>query len=908
MISDFDFDALAGLATDGINKIISGLRLTVSTFDWSYAAGNFSAFLNSLLTGFDFDALAGAASDSINKVASSLRLAINGFDWSYAGTEFANTLNGLISGIDWENLGKLASDGIAKPLAMLRLAVSTFDWSYAASSFAASINGFFSNEQLWADAGAVVSESIKGLFTWGTDFLNGLNIDQIATDVQTTLKNVDWDGIAESIWNFLGTALDKLGELIWKIIFGPDTNSAEFVHEGEERFNELLSQMGIEPITVDIRFGLDLNNPQESEWYTELQQAIQDSLRNGEWTVPIDPSIPPDAVELARQEFVYQWNRQHPEAPIDPTLPDNAGQVIEEEWAEQGADLEAEVDLVEGDVDPEAKKILEYDGRNATTTANLEEGNVKPEAKAIMLFEGRKATTTVNLAEGRSDSEAKKALDASDKNVTVATSLTKNGWTSLAAYVGTAVSVATTLTKNGWTSIGSFVGTAVSVATTLTKNGWTSIGDFVGSVVEVAAKLLPNASAGSATLGDVFGTVFNVASNLTGRTDGSKDLVGVYGESFDTKSKLVDKETRDAKTLTEIYGDFRTKSILTGRNKTDGNAKTLTEIYGDFKTKSILTDKNKTDGDAKTLTEIYGDFKTKSILTGRNKTDEDAKTLTEIYGDFKTKSILTGKAKGSKTVTDVFGKEFTVTAKLSSTIRGLSDFVKTVAGKLKSALEDIWKKITGSATGGVIANGRYRPFAAGGVISGGVARYLEGVPHYAGGTTRAHGTVFVAGEAGPEIMGHINGRTEILNKSQLAQTMYSAVFSAMSQAVSALGTFLSGQLANCTNAVVATLGNLAEMKTIRYHEPVMASGTVLPYDVAAQIARTGADIQNTLDANNEDLIQTIISVIGAQTSAIVAALKANPRQGTAVGGLTAQQVIDDINRRAQMFGESPLLD
>ena len=88
----------------------------------------------------------------------------------------------------------------------------------------------------------------------------------------------------------------------------------------------------------------------------------------------------------------------------------------------------------------------------------------------------------------------------------------------------------------------------------------------------------------------------------------------------------------------------------------------------------------------------------------------------------------------------------------------------------------------------------------------------------------------------------------------------------------------------------------------------MASGTVLPYDVAAQIARAGMDIQNTLDANNEDLIQTIISVIGAQTSAIVSALRTNHQQGATGQGLTAQQVIDDINRRAQMFGSSPILN
>jgi len=282
---------------------------------------------------------------------------------------------------------------------------------------------------------------------------------------------------------------------------------------------------------------------------------------------------------------------------------------------------------------------------------------------------------------------------------------------------------------------------------------------------------------------------------------------------------------------------------------------------------------------------------------------------------FHTENTLSfdGKLKAKNKTTDVFDTKIDVTGKLTDKSKqqlksAATKAMKGISVEVKAKSTGGGAKIQTQATGGVIAGGLFRRFAAGGVISGGLARYLAGVPHYAGGTTRAHGTVFVAGEAGPEIMGHINGRTEILNKSQLAQTMYSAVLSAMGQAVSALGTFLSGQLANCTNAIVGALGGLSGVANIQYHAPVMASGTVLPYDVAAQIERAGMDIQNTLDSNNEDLIQTIISVIGAQTSAIVSALRTNQQQGTANNGLTAQQLINDINRRAQMFGGSPLLD
>lgn len=52
------------------------------------------------------------------------------------------------------------------------------------------------------------------------------------------------------------------------------------------------------------------------------------------------------------------------------------------------------------------------------------------------------------------------------------------------------------------------------------------------------------------------------------------------------------------------------------------------------------------------------------------------------------------------------------------------------------------------------------------------------IPQYASGG-RPHGSLFLAGEAGPEVVGHVGGRTEVLNRSQLAATMYSAVRSAM---------------------------------------------------------------------------------------------------------------------------------
>ena len=85
-------------------------------------------------------------------------------------------------------------------------------------------------------------------------------------------------------------------------------------------------------------------------------------------------------------------------------------------------------------------------------------------------------------------------------------------------------------------------------------------------------------------------------------------------------------------------------------------------------------------------------------------------------------------------------------------------------------------------------SGSYK--AKGGVFSN---NSWTDIPQYAGGTLNAHGSLFLAGEAGPEIIGHVGGRTEVLNKSQLASAMYSAVNSAM-QGVTLDANFYGGNM------------------------------------------------------------------------------------------------------------------
>lgn len=125
--------------------------------------------------------------------------------------------------------------------------------------------------------------------------------------------------------------------------------------------------------------------------------------------------------------------------------------------------------------------------------------------------------------------------------------------------------------------------------------------------------------------------------------------------------------------------------------------------------------------------------------------------------------------------------------------KSLSDFIGdsiTVSVKLKNGWDEIkFKTISSKAMGGILKNGVWKD-----------------IPQYAGGTLNAgmHGSMFIAGENGAEMVGHINGQTEVLNRSQIAMAMRSAVISGMSQFVDYWRAMYS-QMTVCSNGIIRAM-------------------------------------------------------------------------------------------------------
>ena len=212
-----------------------------------------------------------------------------------------------------------------------------------------------------------------------------------------------------------------------------------------------------------------------------------------------------------------------------------------------------------------------------------------------------------------------------------------------------------------------------------------------------------------------------------------------------------------------IYTQARFNSVSSALT---GNQKTIYTQARFNSVSSALTDSQKT---------IYTQSRFNSVssaLTDSQKTiytqsrfNSVSSALTDKQKTIGTSANFISSANGLKAEDTTFGStalfnKYSVAKNVADgvnmQINATANITKT-KGNVKGNLT-----ISAQALGGVLQNGAW-----------------SSIPQYASGTTRAHGSLFVAGEAGPEVVGHIGGRTEVLNRSQLAATMYAAVRSAM---------------------------------------------------------------------------------------------------------------------------------
>ena len=175
--------------------------------------------------------------NSVSDFADKLKQAFDNANWKELGTLIGGKVNEVIDGINWDGVGHKIGYWINAAVQTAYWFLKTVDFHNLGEHVAEMLNGALEEVDTsfigriivrwftmkfdfilgalggldWGLIARKVSDCIKGAFDEATEWLNGYDWSQMGKDLWANIKevvtNIDWGGIAESIFTFLGTAI-----------------------------------------------------------------------------------------------------------------------------------------------------------------------------------------------------------------------------------------------------------------------------------------------------------------------------------------------------------------------------------------------------------------------------------------------------------------------------------------------------------------------------------------------------------------------------------------------------------------------------------------------------------------------------------------------------------------------------
>lgn len=760
----------------------------------------------------DWDAIGDIIANGINSAVGKLDAAIS---WDNVGDKITNICNGITSifnrvvdKMDWSMIGKTVGDGVNTVLYTINLLYDGVDWENLGSKVATAVNSIFTTVDFDA-VGEFLVRKFNAVWEFAAGFFETLDGKKIGEDLGTTLNSamehlnlkaakgtlsgalntlsdiiegfnetVNWDGISSGITTFfdgvfddvkwkelganLGTLVGNLAKVIIETVMDP-TMQDKLFSAGSElvggfvkgaldaltngAFSDLVEKLKNIPILGNI---IDNSEFSLTPFLDQLRKQLN-NIDTSSLTLQLRANLGLDvSADELLGDFLSDWNAAHPEAKIDDSLA-NGGDAEWKAWAK------------------------EFNATNPKVTIPDEVANGG--GKTIMNW----------------------LLDAYKQNpeLVIPTKTDKTGKETAVEYLG------------GWSA---FIQDNPAVLNTGTdKTGGEEAETYETSWnyanptgdMQVACSTLP------AKMAQWFVALFT-KQNATGEIDVETSKTGgelkqglstqfnqfsINPFSVDVEGKLKDK--LDTSKIGNITVDAGVKA--TG---IDPNGKTLfapfsaSDMYNNGKSMYSGFYASDMSNNGKSM---YSTFKASSM----NNNDKSmfstfkASSMNEngksMYATFKADSLKPDghSMKGEYTATDInplkgISVKGTVKAKNDISKKTNGKNINAVAGEVKvkkvtgvsGAINKFLKMIGLKEKGGIYSNGSWSnlpQFAGGGIITS------QKIGRFAGGGLPMHGTMFAAGERGAEVVGNINGRTEVLNQSQIASAIYAAMIQAMKQ-------------------------------------------------------------------------------------------------------------------------------
>ncbi len=806
IFAERDYTAIGATIAAGINGIVSTLDTTINNINFAGIATNFANGINKIFKDIDWTAIGNLLANGLNVASSSLLNFATTIDWTGIGSSIASAANQFLAKTDFSQAGAALGSAFKGALSSLNSFAAKFDWYNLGTQIRNFIIGIDWGGLLLT-AAETIAHTFFGLFetAWGLVFGGGEKSEyaQIASDLSDAISEleVEWPTIEEdAIENFnnVSEIVDKFLDLNDKLKKNgslSDTDTALFetyynqIVEYAPEAASLIGEVGTAYEGTDEALRQlieDQKNLAIQEGFKEAMETAAKAYADAK--IALDGALKELATELTSEE---KYNKLFEAWKSDES---NTGKL--EDFND---DLNVFFESVRnGTVD-----LYNVEG----ATGRIVEALTRADSKMLSEIE---TITSLSTTVGQS----KDTLD----NITTA----QEEWTSSVSRAEEPLNNLKSLTDKQKESL-----EALNTSYGIWKNNVNTTGveklqTLFGSITEALSGV---GGTGKNLLGGLNETLsldVNLkASGLDTSKLTEKDKTVTGGIASITQSKIALPESARKLDLTGAIVQKSDELKDRKLNNLEGSVSKVTQTGG-------LTLDN-LGGWVNYIGSKVQDLTLDNIGAWIGYIGSKAKNLTldnigawinyigSQNGNMTLNNIgawiaYIGSQNGGMTLSNIgawisniatqvgglslngIGAWISYIAQTGGlSLSGIFGYVNQVARQsgfslILSGITGLISSIAGAfkADGGAYYGGKWHTitqFSGGGVITPTSITNFNTIPKYASGTLNA-GSMFIAGEAGPELVGHVGGRTEVLNQSQLAAVMESAVASGMAQAYS----------------------------------------------------------------------------------------------------------------------------
>ena len=221
-----DIENLFKSLADKINAILGGIKWDSIIEKTTKFTKKMAEALNSFTSELDFGLIGYTIAQGFNTVFANLNTFFSTYNFSQLGSKLGQGINSIIYTLNWEEMGKSMTNGFKAAIDTLFSMVTTIQWKDLGNRVGIAIKSAFANID-WKKTGQTINIGINGILDAIIEALDNMDVDTIAKDIADMLSKIDFGEIFTKVLKIAATVVSGLGKIVWESIFSGDGDLAK---------------------------------------------------------------------------------------------------------------------------------------------------------------------------------------------------------------------------------------------------------------------------------------------------------------------------------------------------------------------------------------------------------------------------------------------------------------------------------------------------------------------------------------------------------------------------------------------------------------------------------------------------------------------------------------------------------